>query len=79
MYLAFSLILWSVHIYIGDSQELHEGTATTPSIVVVSPEDLEMDITPSILRERDSEPPSVSLASLPPELRHTARPPGTHQ
>ena len=49
---------------------------TTPSIVVISPDDMEVDVIPSVLRDEDFEPP-INLASLPPELRHTARPPNT--
>ena len=59
------------HTHSGESQELHVATASTPSIVVVTPEDTE-HLIPSVLR--DSHEPRITLSFLPPELTHTARP-----
>ena len=63
------------HTHTGDVHEVHEGSATTPSIVVVTPEDSELDLTPTVVREMQRDQPAVRISSLPSTIVHTARPP----
>ena len=57
----------------GDSHEVHEGSASTPSIFVVTPDDGEGDHMPSVLRQQDSEP--IRMSALPRSTVQTTRPP----
>ena len=69
----------------GEVHELHEATVETPGIFVVTPEDTEHDLTPSVLKNRpqfDQQPSSASsssrsgrMSTAPSALVHTARPP----
>ena len=63
------------HTHTGDVHEVHEGSATVPSIVVVTPEDSELDLTPTVMRETQRDQPAVRISSLPATIVHTARPP----
>ena len=78
------IVLWDVCLHVdlcvmellnsaGETQELHEGNAAMPSIIVVTPEDCSRDIIPTVLQ--DSQQQSVNISALPPSLVHTARPP----
>jgi len=62
-------------LYAGAVQEVHRGSETLPSIVVVTPEDSEADLTPTVVREAERYQPTVRISSLPSATVQTARPP----
>ena len=62
----------------GEVHELHEATITTPGIFVVTPDDMEHDLTPSVLKNQphiDQQSASPRISSASGALVHTARPP----
>ena len=66
----------------GEVHELHEATLATPGIFVVTPEDTEHDLTPTVLKTQphpatDQQSSSTRISSVPSALVHTARPPMT--
>ena len=63
-----------VCVNVGEIQELYEGSASHPSIVVVAPEDNKEDMLPAVLRHRHTVP-SLNISALPPNVVHTMRPP----
>lgn len=68
------------NLFIGEVHELQEATVATPGIFVVTPEDSEQDLTPSVLKTQfhtadDQQSPSSRISSQPSALVHTARPP----
>ena len=70
---------FSLSSLIGEVHELHEATVETPGIFVVTPEDTEHDLTPSVLKNQsqfDQQSSSSTRVSMAPSaLVHTARPP----
>ena len=62
-------------LYAGAVQEVHSGSATIPSIVVVTPEDTDVNLTPTVVREAERYQPAVRISSLPSATVQTARPP----
>lgn len=69
-YFKLHFILWPV---LGGTQELHEGSATQPSIVVVTPEDADDDnLKPAVLKDQQQ---VQTITSLPSAVVHTPRPP----
>lgn len=71
----------TIILYIGEVHEVQEATVATPGIFVVTPEDSEQDLTPTVLKAQvhhtadDQQPPSARISSQPSALVHTARPP----
>ena len=67
------IIFCCYDVFVGGTQELHEGSATQPSIVVVTPEDVdEENLKPAVLRDQQ---PVQTISSLPAAIVHTPRPP----
>ena len=59
----------------GDCHEVHEGSPSTPSIFVVTPDDgMETELVPSVLRDEE-ERETISMAALPRSVVQTSRPP----
>jgi len=69
------MYLMQLHMYAGAVQEVHRGSETLPSIVVVTPEDSEADLTSTVVREAEIYQPAVRISSLPLVTVRTARPP----
>ena len=64
--------------HLGEVHELHEATVTTPGIFVVTPEDTEFDLTPSVLKtqsDASQQSATARITSLSSALVHTSRPP----